>query len=204
MKTFADIPMPSGVRRIADMLYDAVRRGLWGFARRGDHANAPAGERLSLLNRLARILRFAFLLAATCIDIAPARPRASAGRAPRMAAPRRAAFRILPRYRVAYVSDAKRSQPAAFARAGRDSFLIAQRKRDALLRALENPLPCIRRLARRLPTALAVIGWRPPKRPPPVAQRQYWDELVEGWREAWFRLRAWRRRSRDSLTGASA
>jgi hypothetical protein len=49
-----------------------------------------------------------------------------------------------------------------------------------------------------------VIAWRPPKRPPPTHRRQYWDDLMEGWREAWFQLGEWRRRRRDIGESAPA
>ena len=71
----------------------------------------------------------------------------------------------------------------------------AQRKLDALAAALFDPLPRIRRIARRLPTALMVIGWRPPKRPPPADRREYWEELVELWTEARYALSQYRRRT---------
>ncbi|MDX2232982.1 MAG: hypothetical protein NW200_00660 [Hyphomonadaceae bacterium] len=211
--TLAELPLPSGVRRIADLLLDAARRGvvsLWG---RGAHANAPAGEKRALLQRLTRILRFAFLLYAVWMETPPPHqhPRAPRLRrtAPRGYRPRRACFRIFPRYRI-LIDDGSRDAgerrpvPPALARAARDPVLAAQRARDALLRALEDPLAYIRRIARRLPTQLMVIGWRPPKRPPPTDRPAYWDDLIDGWREAVHQLRDWRRRRRDILHGAPA
>lgn len=204
--TLADLPLPSGVRRIADMLFDAARRGVFGLWGRGPHANAPAGEKRALLNRLARILRYAFLMYAVWIETPPSRPRAPGVRAkaPRAFRPYRASFSVFPPYSVRCDDGVKRPPPAAFVNAVRDPVLAAQRKRDALLRAIENPMVHIRRIARRLPTQLMVIGARPPKRPPPTDRRQYWEELEEGWREAWFQLREWRRRRRDILESAPA
>jgi hypothetical protein len=197
------IPLPSGVRRIAEMLMDAVRRGMERCARDDAGANADTGARLSLLNQITRLLRWAFIIAATWIDLPAAKPR-TPRRIPRPQRVRlaRPAFRLFPRYRVTY--DGSAAHPNPFARAERDPVLIAQRKLDALTRAFADPLPCIRRVARRLPTQLMVIGWRPPRRPPPTWRRHCWAEQIEGWREAWFQLRAWRRRMRDMSEGAPA
>jgi hypothetical protein len=198
------IPLPSGVRRTVGMLLDAVRRGLLHFHGRGDHANAGAGERFTLLNQLSRILRFALLIAATWVELPPARARtprpALRTRVVRLARP---AFRLFPRYAIRYDDTPRAPQPAAFARAERDRFLVAQRKLEALARAYVDPLPLIRRMARRLPTQLMVIGWRPPRRPPPTDRRPYWEELIEGWREAWHQLRAWRERRRADMAASA-
>jgi hypothetical protein len=55
----------------------------------------------------------------------------------------------------------------------------------------------VRRLARRLERhALVVVGWRPPKRPPPRKDRAFWDELVALAGEARLALSACHRRLR--------
>ena len=189
-----DLPLPSGVRRLFDLALETVFSGVRRF-RRGD-ANATAADALTLLRRLTRLLRFAFVLAATWLPpLAPTRKAAARNRA--RVVLRRPCFQLLPPYRIVTVIPGapKRLQPAVFANAGRDPVRSAQRRLDAIAAALFDPLPRIRRLARRLPTALMVIGWRPPKRPPPTHRRDYWDDLVELHREAAFALGAWRRRT---------
>ena len=194
--THQDLPLPSGVRRLFDLALQTVLIGVQRF-RRGD-ANATAAEALTLLRRLTRLLRFAFVLAATWLPPMTATPaRQRAARTHPAVAPRRTYFQLLPRFRVVTIDPGagKRPQPAPFATAERDAMRSAQRKLDALAVALFDPLPRIRRIARRLPTALMVIGWRPPKRPPPTDRRDYWEELVELWAEARYALSQYRRRS---------
>lgn len=195
--TCADLPLPSGVRRLFDMALEAVLHGVRRF-RRGD-ANATAVQALTLLRRLTRLLRFAFVLAATWLPpLPPTRARNGVTRKRAAVVLRRPCFQLLPPYRVVTVNlhARKRAQPAALARAERDPVRSAQRKLDALAAALFDPMPRIRRIARKLPTALMVIGWRPPKRPPPTDRRDYWEELVMLYREARFALSEWRRRTR--------
>lgn len=191
--TPADLPLPSGVRRLFDLAMETVLSGVRRF-RRGD-ANATAAEALTLLRRLTRLLRFAFVLAATWLPaLPPVRRWVSARKAPRIML-RRPSFQLFPAYRIVTVDGHARAQPAAFARAVRDPVLSAQRKLDALAAALFNPITYIRRIARGLPTRLLVIGWRPPKRPPPTHRRDYWEELVSLWSEAKYAVSQWRRRT---------
>ncbi len=196
--TLTDLPLPSGVRRLVDFAIETVRSGVRRF-RRGD-ANATAAEALTLLRRLTRLLRYTFVLSATWlppVEPARVRTRATTSHTRRPTPSRRPAFQILPPYRVVIVDpDApKRAQPAALACAERDPMRSAQRTLDALATALFDPMPRIRRIARKLRTALMVIGWRPPKRPPPTHRRDYWEELVDLRAEAVFALREWRRRA---------
>jgi hypothetical protein len=199
--TLEHIPLPSGLRLIADWLMGSVRRGVRGFRRFGEHANAGAGESMSLLNQLTRILRFAFVLFATHVELAPLRSRSVRTIAQRSLRPRRPGFRIFPRLRV-FAPETSQAQPPAFQRTAHDPMLIAQRKLDALARVLANPMPYVRRMARQLGERLLVMGWRPPGRPPPTDRRAYWEEQLTGWREARHQLSAWRRRT--FATGASA
>jgi len=179
------------------MALESVLHGVRRF-RRGD-ANATAAEALTLLRRLTRLLRLAFVLAATWLPpLPPMRVRNGAARRRAIVVWRRPSFQLFPPYRVVTVDPhaRKRAQPPALARAERDPVRSAQRKLDALAAALFDPMPRIRRIARKLPTALMVIGWRPPKRPPPTDRRDYWEELVTLHREAKFALSEWRRRTR--------
>ncbi len=196
MTTMSSILPPSGLSRIVDLTVDSVRAGVRQFWR-GAHANAPAGRSLSLLNRLIRIVRFVFVILAVHIELAPQRPRKAAAKRSSLVHLRKPAFPLFPRYTIRNADAPKQPHPAAFARAERDPILTVERKLAALTRALNDPLPLIRRMARRLPTQLMVFGWRPPKRPPPTHRRAYWDELIEVFREAKFHLSEWRRRRRD-------
>ncbi len=204
MNNTAAIPLPSGLRRIVDNAIEAAWLGVRGFWRGGDYANAPAGHATTLLDRLMRIVRWAFVILTVHLDLPPSRARASQGRRTRSWRPRRPAFPSFARYRVVSDNAPKGAFPAAFARAAqRDRFLTAQRKLEALTRALADPMPFIRRMARRLPTQLMVFGWRPPKRPPPTDRRDFFEDLVAVFREAKFALSEWRRRRRDIEAAAS-
>jgi hypothetical protein len=188
-----------------DDLFAAVRLGMRRFWRGGDYVNAPAGESLVLLGRLARILRWAFVILAAHLELAPRTERTAgpspADRAPAVRLPR-PSFPLFARFRIVAAGAPAGAAPAGFA-APRDRVLIAQRKLDALTRALNNPMPFIRRMARRLPTQLMVFGWRPPKRPPPTSRRDFWDELLTAFHEARHVLVDFRRRTRDIPTAAS-
>ena len=115
---------------------------------------------------------------------------------------RQPAFRLFPRYRVVTANAAPGVRPVAFA-APRDRFRTAQRKLDALTRALADPMPFVRRMARRLPMQLMVFGWRPPKRPPPTLRRDFWEELLTAFHEARHVLGEFRRRTRVIRNAAS-
>ena len=70
--TLTDIPLASGLRRLFDLAIETVLCGVRRF-RRGD-ANATAAEALSLRRRLTRLMRYAFVLAATALPpLAPSR-----------------------------------------------------------------------------------------------------------------------------------
>ena len=201
MKTTADIPLPSGLRRLVDDLMGVVRAGVRRFWRGGD--NVPVGETMTLLTRLTRILRCAFVLFAVHLEIAPARVRAKRARGAQCKGPRPSRFALFPRYRITWDDTPKALQPQAFAAHTRDRVLALRRKLDALTRALADPMTYIRRMARRLSTQLMVFGWRPPRRPPPVALRDYWEELLHGYGEARHALGNWRRRTTVIAAAAS-
>ncbi len=204
MMMTTDIPLPSGLRRLVDDLLVAVRAGVRGF-RRGAHANAPSGEAVSLLRRLTQIVRFAFLILTVHMTPAPVRAHTSRPATARRAQLPKPAFRLFPRYRVVGDDAPPHAQPAALAAAEpHDRILRMQRKLDALTRALSDAARIIARMARRLPAQLMVIGWRPPKRPPPTAQRLYWEEVCLACAEARAAVSAWRRRTRDTARLASA
>jgi len=202
MNTARDILPPSGLSRLVDLTLDEVWIGVRRFWRGGPYANAPAGRAVSLLDRLMRIVRFVFVILAVHMDLKPVRPRTTIARRSRRVRLQRPVFPLFPRYAIRNADAPKGAQPKAFA-GPRDRFLTARRKLEALTRALSDPMPLIRRMARRLPTQLMVIGWRPPKRPPPTDRRDFWDSLIPIYREAWFHLHAWRRRTRDIESNAS-
>ncbi len=206
MKSPADIPLASGLRYIVDDLFVAVRLGMRRFWRGGVYANAPAGESLVLLSRLSRILRWAFVILAAHLELKPQMPRAPAVRVRAKTRPvrlQRPSFPLFARFRIVTADRTPGAIPAAFA-APRDRYLTAHRKLDALTRALADPMPFVRRMARRLPTQLMVFGWRPPKRPPPTHKRDFWEELLIAFREARHVLGDFRRRTRDIANAEAA
>ena len=198
--TLTDFPLATGLKRIVDGLIRSVADGVRGFRAGGAHANHPPGLSLAILNRLVRVLRFAFLMVATQLELEPARARAKkTATKTYVRTLRRPAFPLFPKRRGLVFLDAPRVIPPHLSKqAERDPYRAIFRKREALMRALADPATYIRRMARRLPTQLKVIGWFPPKRPPPCDRRDYWDDLIEGWREAVFQLNEYRRRRRDS------
>lgn len=204
MTVARDILGPQGLGGILDGTIESLWLGVRHFWRGGRYANAPAGEAIALLNRMMRLLRFVFVILATRVTLKPLRPSTADARRAQSLRLRKPVFRLFPRYCVRYDDAPKGVRPKAFA-VPHDRFVTARRKLDALPRALSHPMPFIRRMARKLPTQLMVIGWRPPKRPPPTHRREFWEELVESYHEAWFHLRAWRRRthaSRDDASGS--
>jgi hypothetical protein len=192
--------MPWFVRQ----LFDAARIGVRQLWRGRADSNAPTGATTTLLNRLARILRYTLVIAATLTDIAPARQRSPRpGRARQLFRLRRPTLRIFTRHVARDAAAPASAQPLVF-QTPRDPYLIAQRKLEALTRALDDSARIVRRIARRLPTQLTVLVWRPPKRPPPTLQRDWWDELITAWAELRHRLTAHHRRMRTIEQGAPA
>lgn len=189
----------SGLTRLIATFLSEVALGLARFRRGGLYFNAPATESLSILNQLARLLRFTLLMAACVLDLPAGRLRHATR--PRAAAktwrPPDARFRLFPAYRISSEGEDPRPVPKGFAGAARDPILIAERKRALLARVLADPAPFVESMARRLPRQLMVIGWRPPKRPP-RRHRDLAETIATAWREAWFQLREFRRRTRDS------
>ena len=180
-----------------------VHVGVRAFWRGGDHANTPARLALPLLNRLIRILRYIYVILAVHLPpLAPTRVRAGAARTRPRAILRKPAFPTFARYRVVLDGAPARPQPAALARSVRDPWLASRRKLDVIARALSDPMPIVRRLARRLPRRLVVFSWKPPRRPPPLARRDFFEVLEDAWREARFQFSEWRRRTRDNATEA--
>jgi hypothetical protein len=107
--TIADIPLGSGLRLSVDLYIAAVRRGVGeaiarhgapeDIRRRRDNAPPAAGHAIGVLNRLVRLLRFAFVILAAWIDPPPP-PRARVDAAPaqpRMRGRRTAAFPLTSR-----------------------------------------------------------------------------------------------------------
>jgi hypothetical protein len=205
MTIVADILPGPGLPHHLEFLVETVRLGVRRFWRGGMHANAPVTEQTMLLNRLMRVLRWVYLILAANLELAPARPRAKKFRRARWR-PHRAPFPLFARYVIRYDDTPKRPVPAGLARAAkqpRDRIRTVERKLDALARALANPLPIIRRMARRLPTQLMVFGWRPPKRPPPTDKREYFEDITWIYREACHQLSLYRRRRRAIEQAAS-
>jgi hypothetical protein len=195
----------SGVRRVVLGLLESVRIGVRSFWRGGDHANAPARRAHGILNRLARLLRLAILIAAAQLTLAPTKARTTLRISrPHTWRPPKARFRVFARYRVTYDDTPAQPQPEAFAHAERDPVLSAERKRAAILDVLADPASIVRRIARRLPTRLMVFGWRPPKRRPPHWPVDFWHELRDAYHEARYQIREFRRRMRDMAEGAPA
>lgn len=202
--TLADVPLASGLQHLVDCLIEAVWSGVRGIRAGGRYAGSSLA--LCVLNRLTRIVRFVFLIVATQIELEPARRCVRTGvRAARTAHADRAPFRIFPPRRSIFLNEDPAPTPAAFAGASRDLARIVDRKRCALLAALQRPLPHIRRMARRLETQLTVFGWFPPRHAPPPARREFSEEEESAFREAWHQVRTWRRRRFNMATqGASA
>lgn len=136
--TTAAVPLPSGVRHLVDHLIDEVRCGMRRFWRGGPYANAPAGEKTSVLNQLLRILRWTFVMVAVWLPpLAPVRRRKDMARPRRYAPVRATRFKLFARFKLVYADAQKRPVPRAFV-GPRDRFLTAQRKLDALARALAD------------------------------------------------------------------
>lgn len=204
-----DIPLPShALRFLADDAFRVAGGAVRALAREfGLGSNAAAfadvGHALMILRRLTKLLRYAMVLLAAYLPVTAVGPKSVRKRARRSPqgerdAPRRIVFsvgRALPfGHRDA---DAPRApQPAQFANAERNGLRCVQRHLSAITQALREPMPLIRRLARRMRTTSMFILWRPPKRPP--EDREHWDELVNTWREADFTLGRVRRGEMDS------
>lgn len=129
---------------------------------------------------------------------APARSRQRRPAPPRTTVRRRrVVFRILRAHR-ADIQDAEAPRapaPAQFVNAHRDQLHTVQRHIAALRHALAEPMPLVRRLARRLRDCLVILPWRPPRRP---RDRTHWGELVSTWQEAHWTLGRVRRGELDT------
>jgi hypothetical protein len=206
MSFVADILPGPGLPHHLAFLVEMVRLGVRQFWRGGMHANAPVTQQTTLLNRLMRVLRWVYLILAANLALPPLRTRLRRPRRRARWRPPTAAFPLFARYVVRFDTSPTLAAPAGLARAAsapRDRLRTVERKLDALARALANPMPIIRRMARRLPTQLMVFGWRPPKRPPPTDRREYHEELIWIYREACHQLSLYRRRRRDIAAAAS-
>ena len=209
--TYADIPLIPSIQRIVDRLSDAVWRGRralvaqFGTPHDIRRSNARAFGDVRLLQRL---LRYIFIILAPWIDLPARKATVTPQRARTLAAPDRAplahsgerparmAVSRLRRMRV----GGERPQPAPLTNAARDPVRTLARHVDALTHALLCPMPYIRRLARRLRRDVCAIGWRLPKRPPPLNRRGGWEELVLAREQARWELRErrWLKRADSS------
>lgn len=195
-----DIPLPPAVRRIADLLLETVARGLnWCVRRFGEPARAwrsnagattDLGYALVRLRRLHRILRYVFIiLAARFTDPKPARPAHPIRPAmPDDPATWRMSFTTSTPYH-AFCDDGAHPRPQQFTRVARDPLRTLARKMEGLRRALANPMRHVRRLARVLRERTVVFRWRPPKRQPPMARRDDYEELLMGFEQARWDVR---------------
>ena len=195
--THQAIPLPPGVRTKVDLLSDAVARGLRALisqfgpphlAWRSNQFSLP-GLRYALvkLRRLHRILRYVFVMLATHLEVTPtpvcARLRLSTPVSRRAVLPDDPSswamtFTVVTRPRRAFVDDGPKQQPPCSG-ATRDPLRTLARRMEGLRRALADPMRHVRRLARLLRRDVVYIAGRPPKRPPPVAWRDHWEEFLE-------------------------
>ncbi|MDX2235757.1 MAG: hypothetical protein NW200_14755 [Hyphomonadaceae bacterium] len=206
--TWRDLPLPSSIHGIVTVLIDAVSGAVRGFARRlreggGDGEDAPT---LSLVRRLERIVRYTAVILASYLT--PVTPRmraraASAAPAPPATA-RMRSFRLTRPWRAVIIEDAPEDAAAPRlsnalmpARAPGPEALAA--RIAVLRRAVANPLPLARRLSRLAEAGvIVVLGWAPPRRPPPRRLRAFWDELCMAWDQARFDMARLRARACDT------
>lgn len=199
--THAAITLPPSIRNIVDLLSDAVWRGRReiiaacgtpdNMRRSNARAFADVSRVLAHVRRLKRVLRYMFIILAAWIDLPKARNRARGTKpsehSPAACGPTPRRMSLSKTCRLHFAGEAP--QPAVFTTAARDPVRLLARHIEMLTHALLEPMPYIRRLARRLRHDTCFIGWRAPKRPPPEEQRQCWDELILGRDQAAWELR---------------
>lgn len=186
--------LPSGPARLVGIYLDLVATGVSRFGRGRAWFSAPAGQALSILRALTRLMRFALLICA-CFAPPPI-PRAQTnGGSRRTRTARRMSFPLFPAFSVSEVRD---DAPGVAPPAGvRDPWRAVADRLAMLSRVLADPAPVVARMTQRLPRQLMVIGWRPPKVKPRGPLREIHETLEEAWGEAWHQLREFRRRTRE-------
>jgi len=208
--TYADIILPSGVRRIVESSIDACWRGRRALvarygrpsemARSNMGAFADLGWALTRVRRLAKILRYVFVILATWVDVklrtagALAGSGGSAGKSvagegaggPSHNRPR---FAVGTPYRIHNDDTPLQPQPPQFANREPNKLRTLARRIEALTQALLDPMPHVRRLARRLRRDICYIAGVAPKRPPRTDRREFLDYLDEARTQARFELR---------------
>jgi len=213
--TCAAIVLPPPVRRIVDAA--ACWRGRrapvaqYGrpdeIARSNTGAFADLGWALTRVRRLAKILRYAFVVLAAWLEVklrtagAPAGNSGAGGTTqcrrgaggPAAPTPR---FALSTPYRVRYDEGATHPQPAHLAQCQRNNLRTLARKREALTNALLDPMPYVRRLARKLRRDACFI-LRPGKRLPRTDRREHLDDLEHVRDHAGFELSRLRRAQRE-------
>jgi len=194
-----DILPPSGLKRLVGLWLETVAIGVRRLRRGAEDGHRAA---LTQVNLLTRLLRIALLILAMEFELSPLRPRMQA-RGRNRARPNGAlSFRLFPGFSIAELKEPEERGPVpdGFADAGTNARLSAglvAKRLAVLARVLANPRPVVAQMARRLPRQLMVMGPRPAQTMPPGDAREILEALRDAWREGWFQLHDYRRRTRD-------
>jgi hypothetical protein len=217
--THEAIALPPPVQQIVDLAVDACWRGrralVAQYGRPADMTRSNAGAFADLgwalvrVRRLAKILRYVFVTLAAWLEVKLRTAGALAGnsRADGTTACRRGAggpatlrkprFAISTPYRVRYDDGTTRPQPAHLAHAQPNKLRTLARRLEALTEALLDPMPYVRRLARKLHRDVCFIPY-PARRLPRTDRRADLDDLDDVREQARFEL--WRLRGKREDT----
>lgn len=191
-----------GLARIVDLALESATAIVLGL-RRALSGGFDLTHARRMVRRMELIVRFALLIYAVNMTPTPGRrglhppARRLQTLGPQLH-PRPARFAFTRGWRRSwrYDDEPVRPAPDAFAAAAGDPVAALRRRLEALAGVLANPAPLARRIARRVRREIIVAGWRPPKHPPPPAQREGHEELVSIFTEARFQLSEARRQWR--------
>lgn len=202
------IQLPAGIARTVEPLWRTVALALAGLVARFGAIidvrrlnwgpNHVLGRRIAELRRLQGILRCVLIVYASelvkTLVLKPLRKtKAKATRpTPREVAGDPATWRVgfvTPRWvKLFSTVGEEKPQPAVFAsafRAQHNPFVTMARKMEGLRRVLADPMPHIRRLARRVKIDIYMFPKRA-KRRPPADRRAWFDELCQALHDAWW------------------
>ena len=218
--TWRDLSLPPAIAVMMDLWFEAVFRGVRMAGRMIGDSEIVRTRRI--VKRISAILRHCFVLLAVRVEVTVRRPGAAAPSPPApsqtahgggdAAAPRFPLWASVPLsgcHPVAAAGEAqdpglrgfdhpKSLDPGLGLRPPRDEGRGRARKLAGLRAALLNPMPYVKRLARKLAGDGIFLPTKIPTTMPKTDEREFWEERRAAALEARFALSQYWRARRDS------